>query len=227
MSDKRLHIAVIPDGNRRWAKQRRLLPWNGHDAAFGVVRSLLEWCQRQGNIAIFTLWCFSTENWRRDTIEITHLMQLLETYLQQERPRFLRDKIRLLHSGRTDRIPTSLRQLIEDMSTETEHFTDFIFHMALDYGGQDEISRGITRAVAAGERVFTPEVVRGYVDQPGLPDIDLIIRTSGEQRTSNFFLWQAAYAEWFFVPTFFPDFTPSALAHVVTDFLQRECRFGQ
>jgi undecaprenyl diphosphate synthase len=224
MSDK-LHVAIIPDGNRRWARQRLLRPWLGHKTALDNVRGLLEWCKQDDRIGIMTFWGFSTENWNRDPEEIKYLMGFVEEYLQRERVMFKKEDIRFVHSGRTDRIPATLATALHDIQAETASHQSFILHLALDYGGRDEIIRAIHRL--PDSKAVTAENFRQYVDQPELPDIDLIIRTSGEQRTSNFFLWQSTYAEWIFTPTFFPDFTPEHLAKAVEEFTQRSRRFGR
>ncbi len=218
-----LHIAIIPDGNRRWAKKRSLLPWNGHEKAVENFRTLTEWCRNDPRIGILTVWCFSTENWKRENEEVQRLMQLLEDYLRRERKKFVEEKTRFLHSGRRDRIPPSLAKLIEEVIEETKDQTEFTLHLAVDYGGKDEILRAMAKT--EGSKA-TEESLRAHLDQPDLPDIDLIIRTSGEQRTSNFFLWQSAYAEWEFVDKFFPDFSSQDLAKAVDDFSARARRFG-
>ncbi len=231
---EKLHIAIIPDGNRRWARERTFLPWKGHERAIENFRSLTEWCQQDPRVGILTVWCFSTENWKRDPEEIRKLMGLLESYLQKERKRFAADRTRLVHSGRKDRIPASLAKLIEDIETETGQYGGFTLHLAIDYGGKDEIIRAVNRMLqtageATNERTnkrIIDQQIRQFLDHPELPDIDLVIRTSGESRTSNFFLWQSAYAEWTFSPKHFPDFTTEDLAVAVDDFARRTRRFG-
>jgi len=228
-SSSGLHIAIIPDGNRRWAKARAWYPWQGHEKAIKNFRTITDWCQADPRIAVVTVWCFSTENWKRDPQEITKLMKLLENYLEKERPTFQKKEIRLLHSGRKDRIPASLSTLIRTIEAETKHFSDFTLHIALDYGGKDEITRAWEQA--HNSRLTTQDSqlddpIREHLDHPELQDIDLIIRTSGEQRTSNFFLWQSTYAEWVFLDTFFPDFTTDDLKNAVDGFAKRSRRFG-
>jgi undecaprenyl diphosphate synthase len=177
---------------------------------------------------VLTFWCFSTENWKRSPAEIQVLMRLLDAYLDCEREELKKHRIRVLHSGRRDRLPVSLVKKLMDL----EHDVDdpaMILHLAIDYGGKDEVVRAVRRMVAEGELdgdEMTEEAVRAHVDQPGLPDIDLVIRTSGEQRTSNFFLWQAAYAEWVFLQKYFPDFRPEDLAATVEEYRARSRRFG-
>ena len=215
MSNTPLHIAIIPDGNRRWAKKRKLLPWDGHKVAIAHFRDLTEWCSNDERVSVLTVWCFSTENWKRDQKEIDMLMQMLEEYLQKERTIFVDKNTRFVHSGRRNRIPSSLTALIEEVEEETKHCDGFTLHLAVDYGGKDEIER----AASKGK-------IEENLDHPELPDLDLIIRTSGEQRTSNFFLWQSTYAEWDFVEKLFPDFTTDDLKDSVDTFASRTRRFG-
>lgn len=225
MTPSPLHLAIIPDGNRRWARKRSLLPWNGHEKAVENFRTLTDWCREDPRVSILTVWCFSTENWKRDQKEIDKLMKLLEDYLQRERDDLKKNHTRLLHSGRTDRIPTSLAALINDVSEETADETAFTLHLAVDYGGQDEIVRAAQR-IDNSENV-TEESFRSHLDHPELPDMDLVIRTSGEFRTSNFFLWQSAYAEWIFTEKYFPDFGTEDLEEALSEYERRSRRIGR
>jgi undecaprenyl diphosphate synthase len=218
------HVAIIPDGNRRWAKKRLLFPWKGHEQAIENFRTLTDWCRHDPRVGTLTVWCFSTENWKRDPEEVKHLMDLFESFLQKERDTFQKNRTRFLHSGRKDRIPPSLASLIEDVSNETKHFTEFTLHLAVDYGGKDEVLRTMNR-IPKNQQI-TDELLRSHLDQPSIPDIDLIIRTSGEQRTSNFFLWQSTYAEWMFLDVLFPDFGTDQLAGAIAEFERRTRRFG-
>jgi undecaprenyl diphosphate synthase len=220
----KMHVAIIPDGNRRWAKTKGLLPWKGHERAGGNFSDLVEWCAKDGRIGTLTFWCFSTENWKRSPEEIEALMSLLEKYLTEQRERLLKNRIHLIRSGRSDRVPAHLLSLIDSIGAETAGDLAMTLHLALDYGGKDEILRAIHK-LEDGKEV-TEEALRAKLDHPELPDIDLIIRTSGEQRTSNFFLWQSVYAEWVFLPVLFPDFSAEHLEKVLQDFQARDRRFG-
>jgi len=219
-----LHIAIIPDGNRRWAKSHLLAPWEGHRKAIENFRSLTQWCHDDPRVNTLTVWCFSTENWKRDKKEIEMLMKLLEDYLEKEQHVFHENKTRLTHSGRTDRIPASLAGLLKKVCDETAQYSENTLNLALDYGGKDEIVRAIEKR-PTGEQV-NEQTIRDHLDHPELTDIDVIIRTSGEQRTSNFFLWQSAYSEWVFCEKLFPDFTSDDLAGYVDAFSKRNRRFG-
>lgn len=237
--EKNLHLAIIPDGNRRWARERSLLPWNGHERAIGNFRSILEWCRAHPRIGILTLWCFSTENWKRSSDEIAVLMRLYEDYLRAEQPKFREERTRLLHSGRRDRIPKSLAELLRELEEETNTFNDFTLHLAIDYGGRDEILRAVRRSAGTenGQRTalgsnrtqaeMTDESFRAHLDHPELPDIDVILRTSGERRTSNFFLWQTTYSEWIFTEKLFPELSTDDLAAALEEFERRKRRFGR
>lgn len=219
-----MHLAIIPDGNRRWAQQQGLLAWKGHEKAVESFHTLTEWCRQDPRVDILTVWCFSTENWSRNRQEVTMLMQLYEQHLRNERKTLQERQTRLLHSGRLDRIPRSLAALLREMIEETKQEKGFILHLALDYGGKDEILRSIRKMTET--KGASEETLRSFLDHPELPDIDLIIRTAGEQRTSNFFLWQSAYAEWVFSEKLFPDFTLEDLAEAIREFEKRSRRFG-
>ncbi|MCA9371035.1 MAG: di-trans,poly-cis-decaprenylcistransferase [Candidatus Peregrinibacteria bacterium] len=221
-----MHVAIIPDGNRRWAKKRSLHPWDGHKEAIEHFRSLTDWCRNDPRVDALTVWCFSTENWKRDKKEVSMLMKMLEEYLAKEREGFNNKNTKFIHSGRRDRIPTSLAKLIEEVEEETKDYDGFTLHLAVDYGGKDEILRAALKAKSYHLKAESEDFISPYLDHPELPDIDLIIRTSGEHRTSNFFLFQAAYAEWDFIDMLFPDFGVNELQESVDAFSSRTRRFG-
>lgn len=234
-----LHLAIIPDGNRRWAREHTMeAVWKGHEKAVENFRTLTDWCRKDPRVAILTVWCFSTENWKRDPDEVTKLMTMLEDYLRREQKGFLDQQTRFVHSGRRDRIPASLKELIEETEELTRDQTGFTLHLAVDYGGKDEVLRAIVRArkdnptydirptSPVSEAMITDDQLRAFLDHPELPDIDLVLRSSGEQRTSNFFLWQSAYAEWIFSPKYFPDIGTEDLDEAVKEFERRKRRFG-
>ncbi len=225
----RLHLAIIPDGNRRWARTQMLHPWKGHERAIENFRSITEWCRNDPRVGTLTVWCFSTENWKRDPEEISKLMTMLEDYLRKERKGFLEKKTRFVHSGRRDRIPPSLATLIAEVEEETKDQKEFTLHLAVDYGGKDEILRAIEK-MKEGARpssgAVPEEYLRRYLDHPELPDIDLILRSSGEQRTSNFFLWQTTYAEWVFSEKLFPEINAKDIEGAVAELESRKRRFG-
>ena len=188
-------------------------------------RTLTEWCENDDRISVLTVWCFSTENWKRDPEEISKLMHMLEDYLEKERVHFLENNVRFIHSGKKDRIPESLKELIEIVEKETDHCDGFTLHLAVDYGGKDEVVRAMSKMPK--ETNISEDTIREHLDHPEIPDIDLIIRTSGEKRTSNFFLWQSAYSEWDFLDKTFPDFTTADLQKSVDRFSERKRRYGK
>ena len=236
-----IHLAIIPDGNRRWARAQMMHPWKGHEKAIENFRSITEWCRNDPRISVLTVWCFSTENWKRDPEEINKLMTMLEDYLRKERKGFLEKQTRFVHSGRRDRIPPSLAKLIAEVEEETKDQKEFTLHLAVDYGGKDEIIRAVERmrtpqpsnlrnqATSIKNESTTPVTelqFRQHLDHPELPDIDLVLRSSGEQRTSNFFLWQTTYAEWVFSEKLFPEITDKDVAAAVEELESRKRRFG-
>lgn len=239
-----IHLAIIPDGNRRWARAKGMHPWEGHAKAVENFRTIADWCRENPKISILTIWCFSTENWKRAPKEVAKLMNLFESYIRKNRADMAKQGTRLLHSGRTDRIPSSLAKAFKDIAEETKSNTNFTLHLALDYGGKDEIIRAVRRMACHGEPVepsrHSPSVstlrqaqsdtlsdlIRPFLDHPELPDIDIVVRTSGEYRTSNFFLWQSTYAEWFFLEKHCPDLTIQDLEEVLQKFDERQRRFG-
>ena len=223
-NQQKLHVAIIPDGNRRWAKARALQPWKGHEQAVDNFRGILEWVKKDGRIGTLTLWCFSTENWKRDPEEVKHLMDIFRTRLQDQRKTFQEEGIRVVHSGRIDRLSGSLKSMLDEVTAETAKNSTYVLHLALDYGGKDEVVRAIKKIPRDAD--ITEETIRTHLDHPELPDIDLVIRTSGEQRTSNFALWQSAYGEWMFLEKFFPDLTSNDMHNAIDAFTERQRRYG-
>lgn len=224
MNSERIHVALIPDGNRRWAKKYALVPWKGHEQSAKTFADLVEAAAKGGQVSVLTLWAFSTENWKRDPQEIDALMDILEKQILDQRYSLIKNHIHLIRSGRSDRVPKRLLDVIDRIGEETKVDPRMELHIALDYGGQDEITRAIQKLPDPAHA--TPEMIQKYLDHPELPPIDLVIRTSGEQRTSNFFLWQSTYAEWMFVDKLFPDFGPVDLQNAIADFRDRQRRFG-
>lgn len=224
MAAKPLHLAIIADGNRRWAKAQGWLPWKGHEYALQNFHQIVDWCRADGRIGTLTIWGFSTENWKRESFEVEKLMSLFEQFMVEEREDLIRDQIRFTHTGRRDRIPASLAQIFAECEEETKSFTGFGLNLAIDYGGRDEVTRAVRKLT--DPKNATEDMIRSHLDHPEIPDIDLIIRTSGEQRTSNFFLWQSTYAEWFFIPTHFPELSGKEIDECLVAFEKRSRRFG-
>ncbi len=226
-SSEKLHLAIIPDGNRRWAREKGFLEvWKGHEKAVDNFRTLADWCQESGRVHTLTIWCFSTENWKRASLEVEMLMRMFESFLLKEQQGFLERGIRFVHSGRRDRLPKSLVQSIVDTEEMTKDCVNFTLHLAVDYGGKDEVVRAVQKMGSVDCATLTEDVLRTHLDHPELTDIDVILRSSGEQRTSNFFLWQAAYSEWVFSPKHFPEITVDDLSETIDEFYKRKRRFG-
>lgn len=223
------HIAIIPDGNRRWARARSLYTLQGHKAGFERAVELGRAARRFG-IHTVTLWGFSTENWDRTPKEINYLMKLyshlIDDYLKEAKE----DEVRLIHLGRKDRIPKFLLKKITNAEEKTKHYSKFIVNLAIDYGGHDDIIRAVKKMVHNGvdESEINKQTFESYLDthhQP-YPYVDLLIRTSGEQRTSGLLLWQMEYAEMYWEQGHFPDFTPEKLGEAIVDYSRRRRRFG-
>lgn len=219
------HVAIIPDGNRRWAKKRLLTPWKGHQAGFDQVRSLIEVCRDQG-VRYFTLWGFSTENWNRSPQEIQKLMKIFITAIDQIAKEAHEHQIRFRHLGRKDRLPKELLQKMNDLEQKTAEYTQYYFQLALDYGGRDELLRAMQALVDSGTQV-TAEALEQHLDTAGIPDLDFIIRTSGEQHLSGFMPWQGVYAEYYFTDLHFPDFGAEQFKQALAEFTNRKRRFGK
>jgi len=225
------HVAIIMDGNGRWAKRRFLPRVAGHRAGAEAVRATVKAAARLGLQAL-TLYAFSSENWRRSTEEVSDLMGLLRHYLRKEVAELDRNGIRLRTIGDISGLDGDLIQLIRDGVERTANNRRLDFVLALNYGAQDEMVRAvrdIAAEVLAGNlspAEIDASAIDARLDTSDLPPLDLLIRTSGERRLSNFLLWQAAYAELLFVDTLWPDFDGEALAAAITDFGMRERRFG-
>jgi undecaprenyl diphosphate synthase len=219
------HVAIIPDGNRRWARKQGLSASFGHYQAGGVqnVLALIDEAERLG-IRYLTFWGFSTENWKRNKVEVDALFQLILRAIPQLRSVAERKGIRFKHIGRRDRMPKRLVKALETLEDETAEHDGLVVQLALDYGGKDEILRAVRKL--AGKKKITEKDISGALDTAGVPDVDLVIRTSGEQRTSGLLPWQTTYAEWYFVDMFFPDFGPRELRGAVEWFGKRVRRFG-
>ena len=225
------HVAIIMDGNGRWATRRGLPRLAGHKQGAETVRKIVRACPDLG-IRHLTLFAFSTENWKRSTEEVDGLMQLFRHYIAREAEKLIRENVRVRFIGSRERLAPDIIRKMEDLEERTEHMHDFSLNVALNHGGRDEIARAtrrVARKVAAGE--IAPEnicedLIEAHLDTAGVPDPCLVIRTSGEYRISNFLLWQAAYSEYEFVETCWPDFSPDELQSIVARFGQRERRFG-
>jgi undecaprenyl diphosphate synthase len=225
------HIAVIMDGNGRWAKKRLLNRFKGHEKGAEVVRAVVRTCREVG-IRFLTLYAFSTENWQRPKVEVSALMSLLKKFLIDETPEMIENHIRLNVIGQTERLPADVQTEIRRAMDVTAHNTGMCLNLALSYGGRAEIVRAVGQIAARVEAGtlkatdISDAMVEKYLYTTGMPDPELLIRTSGEMRISNFLLWQIAYCEIFFTQTLWPDFTKDELIAIIKDFQGRERRFG-
>lgn len=217
------HVAIIMDGNGRWAKQRHLPRVMGHRKGVEAVRTLVRAARAMGLEAL-TLYAFSTENWRRPDDEVSALMGLLKAFILSDLDDFAANNVRLRIIGDWRALPADVVELVEGALARTASNTGTTLAVALNYGSQDEIARAATKAAAKG--AITPDSIAAELDTADLPPLDLLIRTSGEVRLSNFLLWQAAYAEMIFTDTLWPDFTPAHLQAALDEFSQRERRYG-
>lgn len=221
------HIALILDGNRRWARARGLSPWEGHRAGYEAIKKLARTSRGLG-VHTFTVWVFSTENWERSDIEVGEIMKLLSYGLNEMEPELHRNEVRLVHLGRKDRLPKDAVDHISRLEEETKKYDKHTFNIALDYGGKDEIVRAVNRILDRGIQKIDEETFEKYLDtgnQP-YPYVDLFIRTSGEQRTSGLLPWQMAYAEIYWESEHLPDFTSEKLKEAILDYSRRRRRFG-
>ena len=224
MNNPLRHLAIIMDGNGRWAKERGLRRTKGHEAGVETVRRITEFCADDPEIETLTLYAFSTENWKRPKMEVDYLMHLLEKYIRLEQDRYMQHGIRFETIGDLTPFSAKLLQTMEETRSLTRDNRRLTQILALNYGGRNEIARAVRRCLQAGE---TPdeEGISRHLDTP-YRDIDLLIRTSGEQRLSNFLLWQSSYAELAFSPTYWPDFSVEELRSIIDEFKTRQRKFG-
>lgn len=226
------HIAIIMDGNGRWAKKRVLERFIGHEKGADAVRETVTACRELG-IAALSLYAFSIENWSRPRREVDALMHLLRNYLIEEREEILTRNIRLTASGRIQRLPGTVANLLRALISDSRENTGMILNLCLSYGGREELTdacRRIAEKVARGEMEpddVTVETLEKHLDVPELPPVDLLIRTSGEMRSSGFLPWQSTYAEFYFTEVLWPDFNKVILHEAIRDYQRRERRFGK
>ncbi len=224
------HVAVIMDGNGRWAQRKHLPRAAGHRSGTQTARSTIETCARL-KIEALSLYAFSVENWRRPKTETDFLMQLLREYLRQEMPLIQRNNIRMRFLGRSRELPAGVQQDMREAAEKTAKNTGMVLCLALNYGGRAEIVDALNaivaqRAAQGSRAAVSEEEVSGHLYTAGLPDPDLLIRSSGEMRISNFLLWQIAYAEMFVTETLWPDFNRAGLLEAFVEFQKRERRYG-
>ncbi len=226
------HVAIVMDGNGRWAKERRKPRLYGHKVGADSVREIVE-TSREFGIGHLTLYAFSSENWNRPQQEVSGLMNILKSYLVSELERMEKNRIRLHCIGEVSHLPDGVRQTLEDSISRTSANDEMVLNLALSYGSRDEICMAVRSLVnSCVQGTIRPEQIDqqlfgDHLYTAGQPDPDLLIRTGGEQRLSNFLLWQASYAEIYFTETMWPDFRKQAYLQALADFQRRERRFGK
>jgi undecaprenyl diphosphate synthase len=226
------HIAIIMDGNGRWAKRRNMPRVAGHQAGIDPVRSTVETCARLG-IEALTLYAFSVENWKRPRHEIETLWRLLRYYLHREIPKLIKNNIRLRAIGRLEQLPAPVQRELREAEEQTASGHGLVVNLALNYGGRAEIADAVNNVIEQARRDgsidrlhVTENLLSSHLYTSHVPDPDLLIRTSGEMRISNFLLWQIAYAELYVTGTLWPDFSRSDLLKAILEYQRRERRFG-
>lgn len=225
------HVAIVMDGNRRWAKARFLPKFEGHRQGVKAVRRTVEACLDFG-IPVLTLYTFSAENWNRPQEEVSALMSLLAIHLRKEMDELVKEGVRFRALGRIAKLPQNIQDLVCELEQQTSHNSRLLFNLALNYGGRQELVDAaiqISREVMGGQLqidAIDEAAVSQRLTTVGMDDPDLLIRTGGEQRVSNFLLWQLAYSEMVFLPIFWPEFDANHLRKAIEEFGRRERRFG-
>ncbi len=222
------HVGFIMDGNGRWARERGLPRLAGHRAGAENLRRVLRACGDWG-IKYVTIYAFSTENWQRPKEEVEGLFQIMDQFIEKELPELVENGIQVRHIGRMEGVPEHLQEKIRKVVEATKDNDRLILCVAFNYGGRAEIVDAVRRIVAEGHspEEITEELISEHLYTAGIPDPDLIVRTAGEMRLSNFLLWQSAYAEYYSTPTYWPDFDEEELYRALLDYSRRERRFGR
>ena len=222
-----LHVAITMDGNGRWAQQRKLPRTAGHDQGLHTVKRIVKLASDLG-IKYLTLYVFSTENWKRTEKEVGFLMNLIHIHLCGELDFYKQNGIKINHIGDIESLPDSIKKDITEAIEDTKDFTGMTLNLAINYGGRDELLRGIKKIInnKINENEITEQLISSFLDMPQSPDVDLLIRTGGEKRLSNFLLWHIPYAEQIYTDTLWPDYTDEEFIKNIEDFSHRNRRFG-
>jgi undecaprenyl diphosphate synthase len=222
------HVAIIMDGNGRWALKRGLPRLAGHKAGTENLRRIIKACVEFG-VSYLTIYAFSTENWGRPREEVQGLLRILEDVIDKELNELDQQGVQIRHLGRLDQLAPVLQKKVVEAVETTSHNSQLVLNVAFNYGGRDEIIYAIQKIIGDGVKPenVTPDLVSQYLYTAGVPDPDLIIRTSGELRISNFLIWQAAYSEWYVTPTFWPDFSKEEFRKALDEFAHRDRRYGK
>lgn len=219
------HIGFIIDGNGRWAQKRGLSRSMGHKAGLKALVKVVDDCFEFG-INIVSIFGFSTENWNRPKDEIDYLFELFRDFIKKNKDNYVKREIRLNIMGDYTKFPKDLVAEVEDVILKTQHFTKYIVNLGINYGGRDELVRAVNLAIESGKKNITKQEFSNYLYTAGMPDLDFVVRTSGEQRVSNFMLWQMAYAEFYFPKVYWPSFNKHQLTLSLLEFQSRNRRFG-
>ena len=222
-----LHVAITMDGNGRWSQQRKLPRTAGHDQGLHTVKRIVKLASDIG-IKYLTLYVFSTENWKRTEKEVGFLMNLIHIHLCGELDFYKQNGIKINHIGNIESLPDSIKKDITEAIEDTKDFTGMTLNLAINYGGRDELLRGIKKIInnKIDENEITEQLISSFLDMPQSPDVDLLIRTGGEKRLSNFLLWHIPYAEQIYTDTLWPDYTDEEFLKNIEDFSHRNRRFG-
>ncbi len=218
------HLAIIMDGNRRWARKRGLPAFKGHVFGRKTLKKALQWCI-ENKIKYLTVYAFSTENWKRPKIEVSFLMNFLSKVLQEEVDELHKEKIRMRISGRKEGFPKKIQELIKKAEKLTKNNKKATLQVCLNYGGRSEIIDAVKKISKIKQ--VTEKIIQKHLYNPDIPDPDLIIRTGGEMRLSNFLIWQSVYSELYFTQTLWPDFSKKEFNKIIKDFYNRQRRFGK
>ncbi len=219
------HLAIIMDGNGRWAKERGFKRTKGHEVGAETIRDITTYCAKHSEIETATFYAFSTENWKRPKLEVEFLMKLLDRYLKKELKTYQKHNIRFQAIGEVNAFSKALQKRIQETEHLTRNNTSLTQILALNYGGRAEITSAVNTLMQEGKTKVTEDDISEALQTP-YSDIDILIRTSGEERISNFLLWQLSYAEFYFTDTLWPDFTAEELDTILASFTQRHRRFG-
>lgn len=222
-----LHVAITMDGNGRWAQQRKLPRTAGHDQGLHTGKRIVKLASDLG-IKYLTLYVFSTENWKRTEKEVGFLMNLIHIHLCGELDFYKQNGIKINHIGNIESLPDSIKKDIAEAIEDTKDFSGMTLNLAINYGGRDELLRGIKKIInnKINENEITEQLISSFLDMPQSPDVDLLIRTGGEKRLSNFLLWHIPYAEQIYTDTLWPDYTDEEFLKNIEDFSHRNRRFG-
>ena len=220
------HIAVIMDGNGRWAEQRGLARTKGHQEGLEAAKRIVK-AVSDLHIPYITLYVFSTENWKRTEEEVGFLMGLIQKHLRAELAFYAANNIKVKHIGNAAALPRAIQTEIADIMEKTEHYTGTTVQLAINYGGKDEIIRTVKKLSGQQLETLTEDAFEKLLDTAGVPPVDLVIRTGGEKRLSNFLLWQTAYAEFYSTDVLWPDFAPAHLMEALDAYGKRTRRFGR